>query len=243
MKRDYAKCIIAFIISGFTTSIGFCQGSIYDDLYSPMNIDNTGIISSHTDFGQRINYSDGSYFRGIVQNGKRKSGTVYFKDGRRESCYDYDENGYFNGFALQEWTDGSWYVGYWNHGKKNGEGTQATVINGSLKYYDEVWVNGTCTSSQLVNKPKLDKKVWTYTPTLPVNGTNSSNGRSRSTNSSSRECPYCRGTGSVETNRSVGTYGLNTSKRKCATCGKWIMAGTAHSHTPCRHCNSTGRLR
>ncbi len=57
-------------------------------------------------------------------------------------------------------------------------------------------------------------------------------------------CPYCKGTGMVEINNRVSTFGLSGSRtgHKCTTCGKWITLGTAHTHTKCLQCNGTGHL-
>ena len=74
------------------------------------------------------------------------------------------------------------------------------------------------------------------------NSSSSQSSTSRSSSSSGKQCPVCHGSGQVERNQSVGTYGINTSKKQCSTCGKWIMAGTAHSHTTCSSCHGKGTL-
>ena len=58
-----------------------------------------------------------------------------------------------------------------------------------------------------------------------------------------RTCTYCKGTGQVEANRSVSTYGLDTSKKECPTCHKMIIGGISHTHVTCTHCMGRGVLK
>ncbi len=71
--------------------------------------------------------------------------------------------------------------------------------------------------------------------------TSSSNNRKEK--QTPRSCTFCKGTGQVEVNRSVGTFGLDTSKKQCPTCGKTIMGGNSHTHTTCTHCMGSGKAR
>lgn len=249
MKQNLLKRAMA-LVGGIVLATGVGQSQLLidqtyikggSDLYSPMNIDNTGVISRRTNFGGRLNYSDGAYFRGIVQNGKRKSGTVYFPDGRVQSCYDYDGNGKFNGQAAMEWPNGTWYVGYFSHGNKHGKGSSCVRSSGSKIYYDEVWSNGSCQRRTRVSRPSMNITDWNPPVEVPVTG--SSQKSKESSRQSYSDCPYCKGTGQVATNTSVGTYGLRTGKRKCPTCGEWIMSGIAHSHSTCKHCGGSGHMR
>lgn len=58
-----------------------------------------------------------------------------------------------------------------------------------------------------------------------------------------RACTYCKGSGQQEVNRSVSTYGIDTSKKECPICHKMIMGGNSHTHTVCTHCMGTGKAR
>ena len=77
--------------------------------------------------------------------------------------------------------------------------------------------------------------------TAGANYNSNSSSNNRSNTQSSRNCRACNGTGMIERNSTVSGYGIRTDKHKCATCGKWIMAGTAHSHTTCPSCHGRGR--
>ncbi|MCM1076884.1 MAG: hypothetical protein NC411_05945 [Bacteroides sp.] len=58
-----------------------------------------------------------------------------------------------------------------------------------------------------------------------------------------RQCHYCKGTGKIVKNISVGTYGHNhEAKVRCQECGVLYLPSTGHSHIHCQYCRGTGRL-
>lgn len=207
---------------------GFAPGYQAPNIYD-MAIDNTGKVSRTTNFGGRINYTDG-YFRGVVSNGRRSAGTIYYNDGRRESCTQFDSNGKFNSCAVQEWPDGSWTIGNWSHGYKNGNFSKAVASNGYLTYYDEVWSNGNCISSVKVSSPSQSISLWddnpySYDSNNYGGGSSSSSSSSNSGSSGSSSCWRCKGSGdctlckgSGYIKRGLNNYGAN-SAHKCSNCG------------------------
>lgn len=80
----------------------------------------------------------------------------------------------------------------------------------------------------------------------PVGGgystTSKSTSSSTSSSSSSRQCTICNGTGTVKRSLHVGGYGLDTSKKKCSTCGEMMMA-PGHTHITCTNCKGTGVIK
>lgn len=254
--RTAAALIMALTIVALPTSMVNAQGSGFaidktgivnpntgklDPNYRPHQgyfIDDTGIVSENTDFGKRLNYSYG-YFRGVVKNGKRKSGTVFYKNGGKDTCTDFDEKGRFNGLGLMQRSNG-WYNGYWTHCVRNGKGSLAKKTrSGRYIYYDQTWRNGRLISSHRVSNPTYHKdKYWKYTPPMPASSGSSSTTRS-SRSRSSHSCPYCHN-GYYEI-PSAGSYGISTNKARCPNCGKLYITSNKH-FCRCRHCGGTGRL-
>lgn len=220
---------------------GFAPGYKAPDMYD-LNINKTGRITRTTNWGSRIDYTDG-YFRGLAENGRRSAGTVYFYDGRRETCTQYDSNGKFNGTAIQEWPDGSWAIGNWSHGSKNGNFSKAIADNGTLTYYDEVWSDGSCLSSTEVNSPSQSLSAWDDHPfDYDVSTTQSDNSSSSSSSSSSRisksscwrckgsgQCTLCGGSGYIRAG--LHMYGANDA-HKCSNC---------NGYGKCQVCYGRGR--
>lgn len=204
---------------------GFAPGYKAPNMYD-LNINKTGRITRTTNWGTRINYTDG-YFMGLAENGRRSAGTIYFHDGRRWTCNQFDNNGKFNGATVQEWPDGSWTIGNWSHGYKNGKFSKAVANDGSLTYYDEVWSNGNCVSSTEVSSPGQDISWWDDNPfaydvsTQSNNSSSSSSSSSRVSNNScwrckgSGQCTLCGGSGYIRAG--LNMYGANKA-HKCATC-------------------------
>lgn len=59
----------------------------------------------------------------------------------------------------------------------------------------------------------------------------------------SRECPYCKGRGTIVKNLTVSQFGWkNESKVKCNECGIYSYPSSGHSHIHCKHCRGTGHI-
>lgn len=84
---------------------------------------------------------------------------------------------------------------------------------------------------------------YSDTYTSPSTSSTSSSRSTTSSSSSSRQCTICNGTGKVKRSASVGTYGVDTSKKKCPTCGEMMMGGNIHSHLTCINCKGTGVVK
>lgn len=65
-------------------------------------------------------------------------------------------------------------------------------------------------------------------------------GKDKHNINSYRKCSACNGNGRVRVHVGTGGYGVNNTKRKCATCGKEYFTTTDHWHN-CQQCGGTGR--
>ena len=208
----------------------------------PTKLDRTGIVTSRTQFGQTIRYKNG-YFRGDVENGVRRGGTIYFNSGQRQSCATFDSKGRLHGQVLIDYANGNWTICHYTHGVRNGEGSY--YKNG--KYYDGVWKDGKQVSSNKVSTPKYGRQIWDApSGVYETDAFSTSNKKSSGTSklkSTAHQCKVCHGTGTIVKEQAVGTYGMSSSKKKCPTCGKTIISGTAHTHVKCKYCNGTGVIK
>jgi len=76
-----------------------------------------------------------------------------------------------------------------------------------------------------------------YAPNTTTDTYTTTSTSSSSTTQKERVCPRCHGEGSYKKTVNVGTFGIDTSKRKCDTCGEWMMAGSPHTHLTCPECH------
>ena len=140
--------------------------------------------------------------------------------------------------------DGSWYYGYFKHGKMHGEGS----FYDGKQYFDRVYNNSQLVSEQAVTVPKYNKADYDaqarasaeaqleYLRQQELNTTTTtttSKSNSRRTNSSTA-CGVCYGSGKCRTCSGKGYYfDLNTGRHACPSC---------HNHNGiCSSCNGTGR--
>ena len=130
------------------------------------------------------------------------------------------------------------------------------IIEDGLKYYmDENggWYYVNEHGTKIYGMPKSVSNNATYVdPSLQTSESyyNSSTSTNSSTNSNSQSstpktvmCNFCKGTGDRVVTSSVGTYGLNTTQKRCSRCGETYMSGTTHTHTRCSYCSGTGQRR
>jgi len=69
--------------------------------------------------------------------------------------------------------------------------------------------------------------------------TNSGNPRQQT----SRQCPYCNGTGRLTfDDTSAPTFGQTPYWKQCNECGRRYLSSTNHYHIQCRHCHGTGQI-
>ncbi len=72
-------------------------------------------------------------------------------------------------------------------------------------------------------------------------GSTSNSGNARQP--SSRQCPYCNGTGRLTVDdTSIATFGQTPYWKRCDECGRQYLSSTNHYHMQCRHCHGTGRI-
>ncbi len=59
----------------------------------------------------------------------------------------------------------------------------------------------------------------------------------------SRQCPYCDGTGRrTVDDTSIVTFGQTPYWKRCDECGRRYLSSTNHYHTQCSHCHGTGQI-
>lgn len=59
-----------------------------------------------------------------------------------------------------------------------------------------------------------------------------------------RDCPYCKGNGTVVKTITVSQFGVRKeAKVKCSTCGGYYYPSSGHTHVRCSHCGGSGKLR
>jgi len=202
-------------------------------------LDNTGFVGD-ANLGQRINYSDGGWFQGIVRYGRRESGRLHHPDGT-EDVGSFDANGYLHGLCATIWTNGVWYYGYHQNGQRHGDGS--LYMNGC--YYDQSYSYGTLISSVQVSSPRYN---WPERERMISDAKASASGYSSNNNSG--------GASNYQPSRTVGVgnhYCRNCcGKGYCPLCSgngmyrpyigaPLIRCGECGGNGKHRLCNGTGR--
>lgn len=94
---------------------------------------------------------------------------------------------------------------------------------------------GVSNEGQFVNTINAGSPVYS-------NSSSSTSSSSSSTSGSSRLCTICGGTGKVKRSLPSSSYGLDTSKKQCPTCGEMMMS-PGHTHITCTNCHGTGKVK
>ena len=201
-------------------------------------LDNTGFVGD-ANLGQRINYSDGGWFQGIVRYGRRESGRLHHPDGT-EDVGSFDANGYLHGLCATIWTNGVWYYGYHQNGQRHGDGS--LYMNGC--YYDQSYSYGTLISSVQVSSPRYN---WPERERMISDARLAAQAANPQPSNSSdyklgvdSKCGRCHGGGRIQTNFSVSGFGVSTAKKRCNYCNKLIFVNDSQWDI-CPICNGTGR--
>ncbi len=88
---------------------------------------------------------------------------------------------------------------------------------------------------------------YPVTPAYDNSGTGSYVGSTGSSGNprqpTSRQCPYCDGTGRrTVDDTSIVTFGQTPYWKQCNECGRRYLSSTNHYHTQCSHCHGTGQI-
>lgn len=205
--------------------------------YDNFLIGSTGFISDPT-LGKTVHFSDGSWFRGILDaNGKPQSGTYQLASG--DVYVGHMSNMMRHGLGVYTFKNGNWTMCEWRNNVPSGNASSYDAATG--KYFDQVWSNGNLISSKEVSRPSYNKEVFSYqfVSDAPMNNSNnssSSQGYQRSNTVSRSDCKVCNGTGRIK--RSVpitSAFGTKTHYKYCNECGE-TMGASRHIHINCPHC-------
>lgn len=132
-------------------------------------------------------------------------------------------------------------------------GETCIIENGRKYYMDENggWYYVNERGTRIYSTPESINSNATYVdPSLQTSESYYDNSTSTNSSTSSQSstpktvmCNFCKGTGDRVVTSSVGTYGLNTTQKRCGRCGETYMSGTTHTHTRCSYCSGTGQRR
>ncbi|MFV0467434.1 MAG: hypothetical protein ACK5MK_00740 [Dysgonomonas sp.] len=94
---------------------------------------------------------------------------------------------------------------------------------------------------------KNNNNGGTYYSSSPIENSGKSYSSPKSTTTTkttkTMTCPYCKGSGKVEVNKSISSYGQSSSYSLCNVCGRKIYSGDVHYHTSCTQCHGSGILK
>lgn len=123
----------------------------YSQYDNGSNLEKSGFVGA-SNFGRFYSFPDGSWFQGIMNNGKPSAGKLHYSDGT-EYTGDFDGDGKYTGLGLLTWPNGMWYYGNFSNGYRHGEGS--FYVDG--KYYDIVSNVNEIVSSEEVSTPRYNK--------------------------------------------------------------------------------------
>lgn len=200
-------------------------------------------------------FSQTYYYKQVtkITNGVKHAGnnTGQFITFTDKGCYDSDLDGYTvqNGFLKYNKTENEilYYIGnsYWGTQCQYCFNISKDRLNIIPDNSDVIFVYQristpanakTCYYIKSLNSPLPSRAYINFRQS---GSSTSSDKKTQST----MTCPYCKGTGKVEKNIDIATYGTPTTYHTCDYCGKRISSGTAHCHVMCLECHGTGLIK